>query len=59
MLFLSFFETIVVSASDLGECGQVKLGELEGDLLEMNANNEQLQRTYSELLEYKLVLQKV
>ncbi|KAL6215711.1 hypothetical protein ACLB2K_015139 [Fragaria x ananassa] len=37
---------------------EVKLGELEGDLLEMNANNEQLQRTYSELLEYKLVLQK-
>ncbi|XP_004291813.1 PREDICTED: V-type proton ATPase subunit a3-like [Fragaria vesca subsp. vesca] len=37
---------------------EVKLGELEGDLLEMNANNEQLQRTYNELLEYKLVLQK-
>ncbi|KAM1662958.1 hypothetical protein ACFX13_043242 [Malus domestica] len=37
---------------------EVKLGELEADLLEINANNEQLQRTYSELLEYKLVLQK-
>ncbi|XP_062022288.1 V-type proton ATPase subunit a3-like isoform X2 [Rosa rugosa] len=37
---------------------EVKLGELEADLLEMNSNNEQLQRTYSELLEYKLVLQK-
>lgn len=37
---------------------EVKLGELEADLLEMNTNNEQLQRTYSELLEYKLVLQK-
>lgn len=42
-----------------GVCFQVKLGELEADLLEMNTNNEQLQRTYSELLEYKLVLQKV
>ncbi|KAH7524153.1 hypothetical protein FEM48_Zijuj06G0089000 [Ziziphus jujuba var. spinosa] len=35
-----------------------KLGELEADLLEINANNEKLQRTYTELLEYKLVLQK-
>lgn len=40
-------------------CFQVKLGELEAELLEINANNEHLQRTYSELLEYKLVLQKV
>lgn len=38
---------------------QVKLGELEAELLEINANNEKLQRSYSELLEYKLVLQKV
>lgn len=38
---------------------EVRLGELEGELIEMNANNEQLKRTYTELLEYKLVLQKV
>lgn len=37
---------------------EVKLGELEAELLEINANNEKLQRTYNELLEYKLVLQK-
>ncbi|XP_052201577.1 V-type proton ATPase subunit a3-like [Diospyros lotus] len=38
---------------------EVKLGELEAELIEMNANNEKLQRGYNELLEYKLVLQKV
>ncbi|KAK9270985.1 hypothetical protein L1049_026573 [Liquidambar formosana] len=38
---------------------EVKLGELEAELIEINANNEKLQRAYSELLEYKLVLQKV
>jgi hypothetical protein len=38
---------------------QVKLGELEAELLEINANNEKLQRSHNELLEYKLVLQKV
>ncbi|KVH98441.1 ATPase, V0 complex, subunit 116kDa [Cynara cardunculus var. scolymus] len=37
---------------------EVKLGELETELTEMNANTEKLQRTYNELLEYKLVLQK-
>lgn len=37
---------------------EVKLGELEAELVEINANNEKLQRTYNELLEYKLVLQK-
>ncbi|KAL5858288.1 hypothetical protein ACOSQ3_005746 [Xanthoceras sorbifolium] len=37
---------------------EVKLGELEAELVEMNANGEKLQRTYSELVEYKLVLQK-
>ncbi|PON52001.1 ATPase, V0 complex, subunit 116kDa [Parasponia andersonii] len=37
---------------------EVKLGELEAELLEINANNERLQRAYTELLEYKLVLQK-
>lgn len=38
---------------------QVKLGEFEAELLEINDNNVKLQRNYSELLEYKLVLQKV
>ncbi|KAM4129856.1 hypothetical protein ACJW30_01G055300 [Castanea mollissima] len=37
---------------------EVKLGELEAELLEMNGNNEKLQRSYNELREYKLVLQK-
>ncbi|GAV70191.1 V_ATPase_I domain-containing protein [Cephalotus follicularis] len=37
---------------------EVKLGELEAELIEINANNENLQRTYNELLEYRLVLQK-
>ncbi|KAK2665404.1 hypothetical protein Ddye_003978 [Dipteronia dyeriana] len=36
---------------------EVKLGELEAELVEMNANGEKLQRNYSELVEYKLVLQ--
>ncbi|KAJ0087270.1 hypothetical protein Patl1_09235 [Pistacia atlantica] len=37
---------------------EVKLGELEAELIEMNANDEKLQQTYNELLEYKLVMQK-
>ncbi|CAK9142062.1 unnamed protein product [Ilex paraguariensis] len=37
---------------------EVKLGELEVELNEINSNNEKLQRSYSELLEYKLVLEK-
>ncbi|KAG8377862.1 hypothetical protein BUALT_Bualt08G0077600 [Buddleja alternifolia] len=37
---------------------EVKLGEYEAELLEMNANSEKLQRSYNELLEYKLVLEK-
>lgn len=37
---------------------EVKLGELEAELIEINANGEKLQRNYSELVEYKLVLQK-
>lgn len=40
-------------------CGQVKLGELEAELVEMNGNSEKLERSYNELLEYKLVMQKV
>lgn len=39
--------------------GQAKLGELEAELTEINANNEKLQSTYAELLECKIVLQKV
>ncbi|RVW36610.1 V-type proton ATPase subunit a3 [Vitis vinifera] len=38
---------------------EVKLGELESELVEINANGEKLQRAYSELAEYKLVLHKV
>ncbi|KAM7479341.1 hypothetical protein LguiA_027554 [Lonicera macranthoides] len=37
---------------------EVKLGDLEAELIEMNANGDKLQRAYSELVEYKLVLQK-
>ncbi|XP_010271518.1 PREDICTED: V-type proton ATPase subunit a2-like [Nelumbo nucifera] len=37
---------------------ETKLGELETELIEINANSDKLQRTYSELLEYKLVLRK-
>ncbi|XP_042508685.1 V-type proton ATPase subunit a2 [Macadamia integrifolia] len=37
---------------------EIKLGELEAELIEINANNEKLQRAYYELLEYKLVLEK-
>ncbi|KAG8473681.1 hypothetical protein CXB51_035988 [Gossypium anomalum] len=52
------------SAKSLGETNigfddlEVKLGELEAELVEMNANGDKLQRGYNELLEYKLVLQK-
>lgn len=38
---------------------QIKLGELEAELVEINANSEKLQRSYNELVEYKLVLHKV
>lgn len=37
---------------------EVKLEELEAELIEMNANGDKLQRSYNELVEYKLVLQK-
>ncbi|MCI17857.1 vacuolar proton ATPase a3-like, partial [Trifolium medium] len=37
---------------------EIKLAEIESELTEMNANGEKLQRTYNELVEYKLVLQK-
>ncbi|XP_021738681.1 V-type proton ATPase subunit a3-like [Chenopodium quinoa] len=48
------FSTNDIKVDDL----EVKLGELEAELIEMNANNGKLQRTYNELVEYKLVLQK-
>ena len=38
---------------------QVKVGELETELVELNANNAKLQCSYNELVEYKLILQKV
>ncbi|CAH1444814.1 unnamed protein product [Lactuca virosa] len=38
---------------------EVNLGDLEAELVEINANSEKLQRGYNELVEYKLVLQKV
>ncbi|KAI3953431.1 hypothetical protein MKW92_001188 [Papaver armeniacum] len=37
---------------------EIKLGELESELIEINGNSDKLQRAYSELVEYKLVLQK-
>ncbi|XP_048571731.1 V-type proton ATPase subunit a3-like [Triticum urartu] len=37
---------------------EVKLGELEAELTEVNANDEKLQRAHNELLEYSTVLQK-
>ncbi|KAM7475053.1 hypothetical protein LguiB_022296 [Lonicera macranthoides] len=48
-----------VSKADIDVDGlEVKLGELEAELIEINANSEKLQHAYSELVEYKLVLQK-
>ncbi|CAI9286706.1 unnamed protein product [Lactuca saligna] len=35
---------------------ELRLGELEAELIEINTNNEKLQRSYNELTEYKLVL---
>lgn len=35
------------------------LAEHERDITEMNANSEKLRQRYNELLEFKLVLQKV
>lgn len=42
---------------DLDEL-EVKLGELETELLEINSNSDRLLRSYSELLEFQLVLKK-
>ena len=38
---------------------QVTLGELEAELSETNVVNDKLQRSYNELVEYKLLLDKV
>nr|GME03539.1 V-type proton ATPase subunit A1-like [Ipomoea batatas] len=38
---------------------EVQLAEHEHELIEMNANSEKLQKSYNELLEFKMVLQKV
>ncbi|KAL8250581.1 hypothetical protein R6Q59_034274 [Mikania micrantha] len=38
---------------------EAKFGELEAELIEMNANSEKLQHAYNELLEYRLVLKKM
>ncbi|CAH1442129.1 unnamed protein product [Lactuca virosa] len=37
---------------------EIQLANYEHELLEMNANSDQLQQTYNELLEFKMVLQK-
>ncbi|KAJ4847030.1 V-type proton ATPase subunit a3 [Turnera subulata] len=37
---------------------EAKLGEMEAELTEINSNNEKLQRSYNELMEYKIVLEK-
>ncbi|KAL6494802.1 hypothetical protein OROGR_031602 [Orobanche gracilis] len=44
----------VASLDDL----EFKLGDLEAELVEINANAEKLQRSYNELAEYRLVLKK-
>jgi hypothetical protein len=38
---------------------QIQLAEHENELIEMNANSEKLRQSYNELLEFKIVLQKV
>ncbi|KAM0834461.1 hypothetical protein ACQ4PT_063606 [Festuca glaucescens] len=37
---------------------EIKLGEFETELIEVNTNNGKLQRTYNELVEYNVLLQK-
>jgi len=49
--------------SDILICGfllnQTQLAEHEHEIIEMNSNSEKLQQSYNELLEFKIVLQKV
>lgn len=47
------------SCIELYHLWQIKLGEIEAELIEVNSNNEKLQRAYNELVEYMLVLKKV
>lgn len=61
-LFLSllpWFWLLACAFNKFWKNGKFKLGELEAELVEMNTNTEKLQHSYNELLEYKLVLQKV
>ncbi|CAH1422293.1 unnamed protein product [Lactuca virosa] len=55
--FIPSTKSTHVSEISLDEL-EVKLGEQELELIEMNANSEKLQRAHNELLEYKLVLKK-
>ncbi|CAN6481077.1 unnamed protein product [Victoria cruziana] len=50
-------KTLIKADIDMDDL-ETKLGELEAELVEINSNNEKLQRTYNELVEYKLVMQK-
>lgn len=38
---------------------QIQLAEHEHELIEMNSNSEKLRQSYNELLEFKIVLEKV
>ena len=38
---------------------QIQLAEHEYELIEMNSNSEKLRKSYNELLEFKIVLEKV
>lgn len=49
---------MVDKSVDLDEL-EIKLTELEAELLEINANTDKLQRAHSELVEFQLVLDKV
>jgi V-type H+-transporting ATPase subunit a len=52
------YRPIMENVTDLDELDH-KLGDLESELLEINANNDKLQSSQSELTELKLVLQNV
>ncbi|GJX66863.1 V-type proton ATPase subunit A2-like protein [Tanacetum coccineum] len=61
-----FLEGVHICSNEFDEKAQralmfledVKLGDLEAELIEINVNSKKLQRGYNELVEYKLVLQK-
>lgn len=52
-----------LNKSSYGQYGspkfQIQLAEHERELIEMNANSEKLRQSHNELLEFKMVLQKV